>query len=153
MTRFLSSFLFKSSKLVPLNAMRSYSSSSSSYTSWKSSARLKWWAVGFGVLLASSQIPMTIKAEASSTVAGVKGGIERTFIAIKPDGTQRGLVGEIIQRFERKGYKLVAIKATVPSKNLAEAHYLDLKDRPFFTGLVNYMTSGKAPVCIPLLHV
>ncbi|KAJ3124662.1 hypothetical protein HK098_000947 [Nowakowskiella sp. JEL0407] len=87
-----------------------------------------------------------VHAESERTVAGVKGGIERTFIAVKPDGTQRALVGEIIQRFERKGYKLVAIKAVVPARSLAEAHYEDLKTRPFFKGLVDYMTSGKAPV-------
>ncbi|KAJ1562079.1 hypothetical protein HK096_002189, partial [Nowakowskiella sp. JEL0078] len=86
------------------------------------------------------------ETEAEKTVAGVKGGIERTFIAVKPDGTQRALVGEILQRFEQKGYKLVAIKAVVPARTLAEAHYEDLKTRPFFKGLVDYMTSGKAPV-------
>ncbi|ORY37052.1 NDK-domain-containing protein [Rhizoclosmatium globosum] len=80
------------------------------------------------------------------TAAGTKGGIERTFIAIKPDGVQRGLVAEVINRFERKGYKLVGIKAIVPSKELAEEHYGDLKARPFYKGLVNYMTSGRAPV-------
>ncbi|KAI8816056.1 NDK-domain-containing protein [Fimicolochytrium jonesii] len=80
------------------------------------------------------------------SAAGVKGGIERTFIAVKPDGTQRRLVGEIVKRFETKGYKLVAIKATVPSKSLAQEHYADLSSRPFFAGLVNYMTSGSAPV-------
>ncbi|KAJ3184027.1 Nucleoside diphosphate kinase 3 [Gaertneriomyces sp. JEL0708] len=83
---------------------------------------------------------------AKPSAAGVKGGIERTFIAIKPDGTQRRLVGEIIARFEKKGYKLVGLKAIVPSKQLAETHYADLKERPFFAGLVNYMTSGRAPV-------
>ncbi|KAI9205288.1 NDK-domain-containing protein [Polychytrium aggregatum] len=86
------------------------------------------------------------KAAPTKTAAGVKGGIERTFIAVKPDGTQRGLVGDIISRFERKGYKLVAIKAIVPSAKLAEEHYEDLKSRPFFKGLVDYMTGGKAPV-------
>ncbi|KAJ3277568.1 hypothetical protein HDU76_010311, partial [Blyttiomyces sp. JEL0837] len=55
-------------------------------------------------------------------------------------------VSEVIHRFERKGYKLVAIKAIVPPKALAEEHYADLKARPFYKGLVNYMTSGKAPV-------
>ncbi|KAJ3158468.1 nucleoside diphosphate kinase [Irineochytrium annulatum] len=83
---------------------------------------------------------------ATRTIAGVKGGNERTFIAIKPDGTQRQLVGEVISRFEKRGYKLVAIKSVVPSKQLAEQHYADLKSRPFFAGLVKYMTSGKAPV-------
>lgn len=78
--------------------------------------------------------------------AGIKGGIERTFIAVKPDGTQRGLVHVVIERFERKGYKLVAMKTIVPSKELAGVHYADLKARPFFNGLVSYMTSGAAPV-------
>ncbi|KAI8851999.1 hypothetical protein BC829DRAFT_441013 [Chytridium lagenaria] len=86
------------------------------------------------------------KATPTTTIAGTKGGIERTFIAIKPDGTQRALVGEIIGRFEKRGYKLVAIKSLVPSKALAEQHYADLSARPFFKGLVAYMTSGKAPV-------
>ncbi|KAI8911089.1 nucleoside diphosphate kinase A isoform a [Gorgonomyces haynaldii] len=71
---------------------------------------------------------------------------ERTFIAIKPDGTQRGLVADVIGRFERKGYKLVAIKSIKPSKALAQEHYADLSKRPFFAGLVDYMTNGRAPV-------
>lgn len=48
---------------------------------------------------------------------------ERTFIAVKPDGVQRGLVGEIIQRFEKKGYKLVAIKIIQPTESFAKQHY------------------------------
>jgi nucleoside-diphosphate kinase len=67
---------------------------------------------------------------------------EQTFIAIKPDGVQRGLVGPIIQRFEQRGYKLAAIKLTTPGKDHLEAHYADLKDKPFFAGLVEYMNSG-----------
>ncbi|GMI71676.1 hypothetical protein like AT4G23900 [Hibiscus trionum] len=67
---------------------------------------------------------------------------ERTFIAIKPDGVQRGLIAEIISRFERKGFKLVAIKITVPSKEFAQKHYHDLKDRPFFNGLCQFLSSG-----------
>ncbi|RVW43130.1 Nucleoside diphosphate kinase IV, chloroplastic/mitochondrial [Vitis vinifera] len=61
--------------------------------------------------------------------------MERTFIAIKPDGVQRGLIAEILSRFERKGFKLVAIKIVVPSKDFAQKHYHDLKERPFFNGL------------------
>ncbi|KAL4565423.1 hypothetical protein LXL04_029517 [Taraxacum kok-saghyz] len=68
--------------------------------------------------------------------------MERTFIAIKPDGVQRGLISEIIARFERKGFKLVAIKLVVPSKAFARKHYHDLKDRPFFNGLCNFLSSG-----------
>ncbi|GAA5811932.1 hypothetical protein MFLAVUS_005379 [Mucor flavus] len=76
-------------------------------------------------------------------LAGVKGtNSERTFIAIKPDGTQRGLVGKVITRFEERGYKLVGLKAIAPSKELAELHYDDLKARPFFAGLVKYISSG-----------
>nr|XP_008102752.1 PREDICTED: nucleoside diphosphate kinase A 2 isoform X1 [Anolis carolinensis] len=67
---------------------------------------------------------------------------ERTFIAIKPDGVQRGLVGEIIKRFEQKGFKLVAMKFMHASEDLLREHYIDLKDRPFYAGLVRYMHSG-----------
>merc|ERR1711990_641062 len=67
---------------------------------------------------------------------------ERTFIAIKPDGVQRGLVGEILKRFEQKGFKLVAIKMVQPGKAHLEEHYADLASRPFFAGLVDYMNSG-----------
>ncbi|KAF2220673.1 nucleoside diphosphate kinase [Elsinoe ampelina] len=70
---------------------------------------------------------------------------EQTFIAIKPDGVQRGLVGPIITRFEQRGYKLVAIKLVTASKEHLEKHYSDLSDKPFFPGLVSYMGSG--PIC------
>jgi len=67
---------------------------------------------------------------------------EQTFIAVKPDGVQRGLVGDIISRFEKRGYKLAAIKIVSASKEHLEKHYADLKDKPFFPGLVSYMASG-----------
>merc|ERR1712184_91050 len=67
---------------------------------------------------------------------------ERTFIMIKPDGVHRGLVGEIIKRFEQKGFKLVAMKFMQASKEHLEEHYADLKKKPFFPGLVEYMASG-----------
>ncbi len=67
---------------------------------------------------------------------------ERTFLAIKPDGVQRGLVGEILTRFERKGFKLVGLKQITPSRDLAEKHYGVHRDRPFFSGLVDFITSG-----------
>ncbi|KAK2756383.1 nucleoside diphosphate kinase [Arachnomyces sp. PD_36] len=67
---------------------------------------------------------------------------EQTFIAIKPDGVQRGLVGPIISRFESRGYKLAAIKLVTPSKEHLETHYADLSSKPFFPGLVTYMLSG-----------
>merc|ERR1712032_1063864 len=70
---------------------------------------------------------------------------ERTFIAIKPDGVQRGLVGKILKRFEQRGFKLVAMKLCMPGKEHLEKHYADLSSKPFFAGLVEYMNSG--PIC------
>ncbi|KAH8146831.1 uncharacterized protein LAJ45_09205 [Morchella importuna] len=70
---------------------------------------------------------------------------EQTFIAIKPDGVQRGLIGSIITRFEARGFKLAAIKLVTPGKEHLEAHYADLSDKPFFPGLITYMNSG--PIC------
>ena len=67
---------------------------------------------------------------------------EKTFIAIKPDGVQRGFISEIIGRFERKGFKLVALKQLIPSKELAQKHYGVHKERPFFSDLVDFISSG-----------
>eukprot|EP01034_Spumella_vulgaris_P027011 gene27011-33671_t len=67
---------------------------------------------------------------------------ERTYIMIKPDGVQRGLVGEIIARFEKKGFKLQALKLFTPERVLLEAHYADLSSKGFFAGLIEYMASG-----------
>nr|ALS04840.1 nucleoside diphosphate kinase A 1 [Pseudodiaptomus poplesia] len=67
---------------------------------------------------------------------------ERTFIMIKPDGVHRGIVGEIIKRFEQKGYKLVAMKFMQASVEHLEKHYAVLAKKPFFPGLVKYMASG-----------
>ena len=61
---------------------------------------------------------------------------------IKPDGVQRGLVGEIISRFEKKGFKLVAMKVMQASVEHLEKHYADLSSKAFFPGLVKYMGSG-----------
>ncbi len=68
--------------------------------------------------------------------------MERTFLAIKPDGVQRKLVGEIIRRFEAKGFTLVGLKLMSVSRELAETHYGVHKEKPFFPGLVNFITSG-----------
>lgn len=70
------------------------------------------------------------------------GNKERTFIAVKPDGVQRGLVGEIIKRFEQKGYKLVGLKALQPTLEQAQEHYSDLASKPFYAGLCQYFASG-----------
>jgi nucleoside-diphosphate kinase len=68
--------------------------------------------------------------------------MERTLILIKPDGVQRGLMGEIIGRFERRGLKLAGMKFIKMSRELAERHYAVHKGRPFYVDLVNYITSG-----------
>ena len=67
---------------------------------------------------------------------------ERSFIMIKPDGVQRGLVGTIISRFEQKGFKLVAMKLAQPGAAKFEQHYADLSSKGFFPGLVAYAASG-----------
>eukprot|EP00441_Pelagodinium_beii_P043001 CAMPEP_0197639398 /NCGR_PEP_ID=MMETSP1338-20131121/14031_1 /TAXON_ID=43686 ORGANISM="Pelagodinium beii, Strain RCC1491" /NCGR_SAMPLE_ID=MMETSP1338 /ASSEMBLY_ACC=CAM_ASM_000754 /LENGTH=161 /DNA_ID=CAMNT_0043212119 /DNA_START=61 /DNA_END=546 /DNA_ORIENTATION=- len=78
----------------------------------------------------------------ASSAATTTAAKERSFIMLKPDAVQRGLIGEIIGRFERKGYKLVAMKMVTASKELAEKHYSDLSSKPFFGGLVEFITSG-----------
>ena len=70
--------------------------------------------------------------------------MERTFVLVKPDGVQRGLVGEIITRFEKRGLKLIAAKFLQVDLELAEKHYAVHKGKPFYEGLINYLTS--APV-------
>ncbi|XP_055008553.1 nucleoside diphosphate kinase, mitochondrial isoform X1 [Boleophthalmus pectinirostris] len=67
---------------------------------------------------------------------------ERTFIAVKPDGVQRRLIGQIIHRFERRGFKLVGMKLLQVSKDLLSEHYCQLTKKPFYPDLVDYMTSG-----------
>ncbi len=68
--------------------------------------------------------------------------MQTTFVMIKPDGVQRGLVGEIISRFELKGLRLVSLRQLIPSKQLAAAHYEVHNERPFYPGLIEFITSG-----------
>ncbi|MFX4302524.1 nucleoside-diphosphate kinase [Alicyclobacillus tolerans] len=68
--------------------------------------------------------------------------MEKTFVMIKPDGVQRGLIGEIVGRFEKKGLKLVAAKLLAVDSKTAEAHYAEHKERPFFGELVSFITSS-----------
>ena len=68
--------------------------------------------------------------------------MERTFVAIKPDGVQRGVIGEVISRLEHRGLKLVAIQMMHVDEELAGRHYGEHVDRPFFPGLVSFITSG-----------
>ncbi|MCX7925590.1 MAG: nucleoside-diphosphate kinase [Fimbriimonadales bacterium] len=66
----------------------------------------------------------------------------RTLIFVKPDGVRRGLVGEIIQRFERRGIRIVGLKMVHPTRELAEKHYAVHRDKPFFGSVVSFITSG-----------
>ena len=67
---------------------------------------------------------------------------EVTYVMVKPDGVQRGMVGEICARFEAKGFKLVGMKMMQAPRKMLEQHYGDLKTKPFFPGLVEYMQMG-----------
>ena len=69
-------------------------------------------------------------------------GMQTTFVMVKPDGVQRGLVGNIIQRFENKGLRLVGLRQLTPSLELAESHYAVHSERPFYSGLIEFITSG-----------
>uniref|UniRef100_A9S8I9 Nucleoside diphosphate kinase n=1 Tax=Physcomitrium patens TaxID=3218 RepID=A9S8I9_PHYPA len=79
----------------------------------------------------------------------IQGESERSYVMVKPDGVQRGLVGEIISRFERKGFQLIGLKLFKTPKELAEEHYGELKEKPFYGKLVAYIISGPV-VCIAL---
>jgi len=68
--------------------------------------------------------------------------IERTLVLIKPDGVQRLLVGRILARYEERGLKLAALKLMTVDRDLAERHYAVHREKPFFTGLVDFITSG-----------
>ncbi|HLR74854.1 MAG TPA: nucleoside-diphosphate kinase [Virgibacillus sp.] len=68
--------------------------------------------------------------------------MEKTFLMVKPDGVQRNLIGEIVHKFENKGFKLVAAKLMQISDDLAKTHYGEHEDKPFFGELVDFITSG-----------
>ena len=68
--------------------------------------------------------------------------MEKTFLMVKPDGVQRNLIGEIVSRFEKKGFQLIGAKLMVIPAEVAEKHYAEHKERPFFGELVDFITSG-----------
>ena len=76
--------------------------------------------------------------------------MERTLIIVKPDGIQRGLAGEIIKRFEQRGLRIIGMKFAQITPELAQKHYAEHKGKPFFEGLVSYITSG--PVVLMALE-
>jgi nucleoside-diphosphate kinase len=68
--------------------------------------------------------------------------MEQTFVMIKPDGVRRGLTGECLRRFEQRGLKLARLQMLTPGRELAEEHYGAHRDKPFFAGVVEFITSG-----------
>jgi nucleoside-diphosphate kinase len=74
--------------------------------------------------------------------------MEQTLVIVKPDGVQRGLIGEIVSRLERRGLKIVAMKMMQISRELAERHYGVHRGKPFYDGLVNYITSSPVVVMV-----
>jgi nucleoside-diphosphate kinase len=76
--------------------------------------------------------------------------MERTFVLIKPDAVERRLIGEITSIYEKKGFHISAMKIIKPSKETAENHYIDHKEKPFFDNLVSYITGGE--VCAMILE-
>lgn len=74
--------------------------------------------------------------------------MEKSFLMVKPDGVSRGLVGEIISRIERKGLKIVAMKMARINEDLAKSHYGEHEGKPFFDGLIEYITSGPVVVMV-----
>eukprot|EP00879_Flechtneria_rotunda_P008176 GHRR01008565.1.p1 GENE.GHRR01008565.1~~GHRR01008565.1.p1 ORF type:complete len:224 (+),score=58.66 GHRR01008565.1:254-925(+) len=95
-----------------------------------------------GVAAARRSFKAATRSAMSRTPAAVSVRAEISYVMVKPDGVQRGLVGEIISRFERKGFKLVGLKLYQTPKEVAEEHYKELKDKPFYPKLVEYIVSG-----------
>jgi len=67
---------------------------------------------------------------------------ERTLVLVKPDGVERGLIGEVISRIERKGFKIVALEMRTLERSIAETHYAEHTDKPFFKDLVDFISGG-----------
>lgn len=73
---------------------------------------------------------------------------ERSLVIIKPDAVQRGLIGEILARYERRGLRIAALRLEVIARETAERHYGEHKGKPFFTGLVDFITSGPSALLV-----
>lgn len=74
--------------------------------------------------------------------------VERTLVIVKPDGVQRGLVGEIIGRLERRGLKIVALDLRTIERGVASRHYGEHEGKPFYEGLIDYITSGPSALLV-----
>ncbi|GBF95054.1 nucleoside diphosphate kinase chloroplastic [Raphidocelis subcapitata] len=99
-------------------------------------------ATAFSAGSRPARAPVVQAAAAGSRARAVSVRNEISYVMVKPDGVQRGLVGEIIGRFERKGFKLRALKLYSTPKEVAEEHYKDLSSKPFYKDLVQYILSG-----------
>lgn len=86
--------------------------------------------------------------EVLAVAGSMESRVERTLIILKPDAVQRGLSGTILSRFEEKGLKLVAMKLMKIDRGLAERHYAPHKGKPFYPGLIDYVTSGPVVVLV-----
>ena len=73
---------------------------------------------------------------------------ERTLVILKPDAVQRGLVGEIVRRLEQRGLKIVALELTTIDRDLASRHYAEHVGKPFYPGLIDYITSGPVVLAV-----
>ncbi|CAJ1076862.1 nucleoside diphosphate kinase%2C mitochondrial [Xyrichtys novacula] len=94
-------------------------------------------------LLGGSRAAVGLRSK--SSLPDVK---ERTLIAVKPDGVQRRFIGQIIQRFEQRGFKLVGLKMLQASEDLLSQHYSELRTKPFYPRLLKYMSSGPVVVMV-----
>jgi len=137
-----------SSRMMPLfsQSVRTFSSAVPSRITTSSRSLFTMATITAGMLFTSTLATPKIEVNAAGgrlPLEGLPGtNQERTFIAIKPDGVQRGLVAKIIARFEDKGFKLVGMKLITPTAELASGHYDDLKSKPFFPSLVKFFSSG-----------
>jgi len=96
--------------------------------------------IAFIYCLSNSITTATAEEEVSRNV--LCENYERTLLMLKPDAVQRGLIGELITRLERKGLQLVAMKLVAPSELVAKDHYMDHENKTIFPALIKYMTSG-----------
>ncbi|KAI5619130.1 nucleoside diphosphate kinase, mitochondrial [Silurus asotus] len=87
-------------------------------------------------------MPQYTAARNSGSASDIPGVKERTLVAIKPDGVQRRLIGQIIKRFEQRGFRLVGLKMVQVSEELLSQHYVALRKKPFYPSVLQYMTSG-----------
>ncbi|XP_023584103.1 nucleoside diphosphate kinase, mitochondrial isoform X1 [Trichechus manatus latirostris] len=102
--------------------------------------RVFWGRVALRGLLCGSWAPGPSPLRHSS--GGPSWTQERTLVAVKPDGVRRRLVGDVIRRFERRGFKLVGMKMLQAPESILAEHYHDLRRKPFYPALVSYMSSG-----------